>query len=103
MTCGVNDSADEADKLARSFCFLRAEEVVVQYSKFEVRRCGFRVTHAHCLTSTGSQGLTLRSGTAVDCARLNELDDELVFHRMNVEVLSRRALVFNAKRDLVCL
>ncbi|CAL1136632.1 unnamed protein product [Cladocopium goreaui] len=71
-----SSNADEAEKLARSFYFLRAEEVVVQYNKFEVRRCGFRLTHAHCLTSTGSQGLTLRSGTVVDCARLNELDDD---------------------------
>ena len=70
------NSASEAEQLARSFYFLAAEEVVVPYNKFEVRRCGFRVTHAKCLTSTGSQGLTLRSGTVVDCARLPELDDD---------------------------
>ena len=67
---------DEAEKLARSFYFLKAEEVVWKYSKAEVRRCGFRVTHAQCLTSTASQGLTLRSGTVVDCAREANKDDD---------------------------
>lgn len=69
-------SGDEAEKLARSFYFLKAEEVVWKYSKAEVRRCGFRVTHAQCLTSTASQGLTLRSGTVVDCAREANKDDD---------------------------
>ena len=67
---------DEAEKLARSFYFLKAEEVVWKYSKAEVRRCGFRVTHAQCLTSTASQGLTLRFGTVVDCAREANKDDD---------------------------
>ena len=41
-----------------------------------VRRCGFRITHAQFFTSTASQGLTLRAGTIIDCARLPEMDDE---------------------------
>ena len=44
--------------------------------KYDVRRCGFRITHANFFTSTGSQGLTLREGTIIDCARLPEMDDE---------------------------
>lgn len=68
--------AATAERKAKSFWFLPAEEVVVPYNKFQVRRCGFRVTHAKFLTSTGSQGLTLREGTIVDCARLKELDDD---------------------------
>ena len=70
---------EEACKLAKSFWFLPAVEVKVLFSstqKREVRRCGFQVTHAQCLTSTASQGLTLRTGTIVDCARLPELDDD---------------------------
>ena len=67
---------DEAERLARSLWFLPAEEVVVPYNKCEVRRCGFRCSHAKFLTSTGSQGITLRQGTIVDCARLPELDDD---------------------------
>ena len=70
---------EEACKLAKSFWFLPAVEVKVLFSstqKHEVRRCGFQVTHAQCLTSTASQGLTLRTGTIVDCARLPELDDD---------------------------
>ena len=68
-----------AEKLARSFWFLPAVEVQVLFSstlKHDVRRIGFQVTHAHFLTSTASQGLTLRKGTIVDCARLPELSDD---------------------------
>ena len=68
-----------AEKLARSFWFLPAEEIVVKFSStqnYQVRRCGFRMTHANFFTSTGSQGLTLRKGTVVDCARLPEMDDD---------------------------
>ena len=57
---------EKAVKLAKSLWFLPTEEVGVQLSsgeKYDVRRCGFRITHANFLTSTGSQGLTLRSGT----------------------------------------
>ena len=70
------NSSEEAEKLARSFYFLEAEEVVVSYSGLQIRRCGFRATNAHCLTSTASQGLTLRSGTVVDCGRQKEKDDD---------------------------
>ena len=65
-----------AQTLAKSFWFLPAEEVVVPYNKVEVRRCGFRITHAQFLTSTASQGLTLRDGTIIDCARQPEMDDD---------------------------
>ena len=44
--------------------------------KYTVRRCGFQITHAKFLTSTASQGITLRQGTIVDCARLPEMDDD---------------------------
>eukprot|EP00435_Cladocopium_sp_Y103_P011488 s5561_g3.t1 len=84
----VSDEA-AAEKLARSFWFLPAEEIVVKFSSAEeivvkfssgdnytVKRCGFRVTHANFFTSTGSQGLTLRKGTVVDCARLPDMDDD---------------------------
>ena len=35
-----------------------------------VKRTGFALTHANYLTSTGSQGQTLRAGVTIDCARL---------------------------------
>ena len=68
-----------AERLAKSFWFLPAEETVIQLSsseKREVRRCGFQITHANFFTSTASQGLTLHSGTIIDCARLPEMNDE---------------------------
>ena len=34
-----------------------------------VRRTGFPLTHAHYLTSTASQGQTIRTGLTIDCAR----------------------------------
>lgn len=74
----VSDAAAAAH-LARSFWFLPAEEIVVKFSStqnYQVKRCGFRMTHASFFTSTGSQGLTLRKGTVVDCARLPEMDDD---------------------------
>eukprot|EP00435_Cladocopium_sp_Y103_P009670 s5712_g2.t1 len=74
----VSDEA-AAEKLARSFWFLPAEEIVVKFSSgdnYTVKRCGFRVAHANFFTSTGSQGLTLRKGTVVDCARLPDMDDD---------------------------
>ena len=36
---------------------------------FTVRRVGFQLTHDRYLTSTASQGQTLRSGVTIDCAR----------------------------------
>eukprot|EP00438_Fugacium_kawagutii_P008508 Skav231130 [mRNA] locus=scaffold992:20033:20710:+ [translate_table: standard] len=71
--------AESAKRLAKSMWFMPAEEAVVQFGgspKMDVRRCGFRLTHANFFTSTGSQGLTLRSGTIIDCARQPEMDDE---------------------------
>ncbi|CAJ1351727.1 unnamed protein product, partial [Effrenium voratum] len=71
--------AEEAEKLAKSLWFLPAVEVEVLFSstqKYTVRRCGFQITHAKFLTSTASQGITLRQGTIVDCARLPEMDDD---------------------------
>ena len=68
-----------AEKLAKSFWFLLAEETVIQLSsseKYEVRRCGFSIIHATFFTTTSSQGLTLSSGVILDCARLPEMDDE---------------------------
>ena len=35
-----------------------------------VKRFGFMLTHAHFLTTTASQGRTLRAGVTIDCARL---------------------------------
>ena len=72
-------SEKEAERLARSLWFLPAVEVQMQFSstqKYEVRRCGFQISHAKFVTSTASQGLTLRQGTVIDCARLPELDDD---------------------------
>jgi len=37
-----------------------------------VRRIGFPLTHASFLTSTASQGQTLRTGVTIDCGRLSE-------------------------------
>ena len=38
--------------------------------KHTVKRTGFALTHADYLTSTGSQGQTIRTGVTIDCARL---------------------------------
>ena len=68
-----------AEKLARSLWFLPAVEVKMSFSstqKYTIRRCGFQVSHAKFLTSTASQGITLRRGTIIDCARLPELDED---------------------------
>ena len=35
-----------------------------------VKRIGFPLTHANYLTSTASQGQTLRTGVTIDCARV---------------------------------
>ena len=35
-----------------------------------VKRQGFALTHANFLTSTASQGQTIRTGATIDCARL---------------------------------
>ena len=37
-----------------------------------VRRVGFQLTHASYLTTTASQGQTLRKGVTIDCARIEE-------------------------------
>ena len=78
--CRSHVSTDEeAEKLAKSLWFLPAVEVEVFFSstqKYTVRRCGFQITHAKFLTSTASQGITLRQGTIVDCARLPEMGDD---------------------------
>ena len=44
------ENFQEAERLAKSFWFLPAEEVVIQLNssqKYDVRRCGFRITHAN--------------------------------------------------------
>ena len=38
--------------------------------KHTVKRTGYALTHADYLTSTGSQGQTIRTGVTIDCARL---------------------------------
>ena len=37
-----------------------------------VRRIGFPLTHAKFLTSTASQGQTIRTGVTIDCGRLSD-------------------------------
>ena len=74
------------ERLARSMWFLPAMETTVKFSstqKYDIRRCGFQATHAQFLTSTASQGQTLRSGVTIDCARLpptggpRDMDDDV--------------------------
>ncbi|CAE7258426.1 unnamed protein product [Symbiodinium sp. CCMP2592] len=75
----IAKGAEEAERLARSMYFLPAAQTSVAFSStesFEVRRCCFQVSHGSFLTSTASQGLTLRRPTIVDCARLPELDED---------------------------
>ncbi|CAE7839254.1 PIF7 [Symbiodinium sp. CCMP2592] len=78
--CRLHVETDEAaEELARSLWFLPAVEVKMQFSstqKYVIRRCGFQVSHAKFITSTASQGVTLRQGTVIDCARLPELDED---------------------------
>jgi hypothetical protein len=60
-------------KAAKSMFFLPAMETQVDFSstdKYTIRRCGFQASHAQFLTSTASQGQTLRAGVTIDCARV---------------------------------
>ena len=56
-------AAGAKEKAAKSMWFLPAVESTVTFSsteKYTVRRCGFQASHAMFLTSTASQGQTLR-------------------------------------------
>ena len=37
-----------------------------------IKRSGFPLTHANYLTSTSSQGVTIRTGVTIDCARVEQ-------------------------------
>ena len=41
-----------------------------------VTRFGFMLTHAHYLTTTASQGQTIRAKVTIDCARHPGMDDD---------------------------
>ena len=58
---------------ARSLLLYRAVEAEFTWRSSDthsVKRTGFALTHAHYLTSTASQGQTIRTGVTIDCARI---------------------------------
>ena len=69
---------DEASKVERAKCakgllLLAPVETEFTWRSSEthtVRRTGFALTHACFLTSTASQGQTIRTGVTIDCARI---------------------------------
>lgn len=74
------------EKLAKSMWLLPAMEATVNFSStrnYDIRRCGFQASHANFMTSTSSQGQTIRTGVTIDCARLpptgatNGMDDDV--------------------------
>ncbi len=75
---GVDDSDDDgqAEARARGLLLFRPSEQEFTWqssgSSHAVRRSGFTMTHAYYITSTLSQGQTLRKGVTIDCAR-NEI------------------------------
>ena len=63
---------DGADT-ARSLLLYRPVEAQFTWRSSDthsVKRTGFALTHAHYLTSTASQGQTIRPGVTMDCARI---------------------------------
>ena len=61
------------EKVARGlYCMPLMESVFAwetSSEKHTVKRFGFMFTHAHYLTSTASQGQTIRAAVTIDCAR----------------------------------
>ena len=60
------------EELANSMFFLKPTEQSFTWRSgrdYTVRRVGFQLTHDAYLTSTSSQGQTLRAGVTIDCAR----------------------------------
>jgi len=70
----VDDSARvEQAKRAKGLLFFSPVETEFVWRSSEthtIRRIGFPLTHANFLTSTASQGQTIRTGVTIDCARL---------------------------------
>ena len=65
-------TGDTAEKLAKVF-FLPAVQDSFSWTSSQthvITRHGFTLTHAHYLTSTASQGFTIKTGVTIDCARL---------------------------------
>ncbi len=91
---GADGAADaaEAEARARSFLMFRPSEQ--RSGAHAVRRSGFTLTHASYLTSTLSQGQTLRKGVTIDCARDEDagragMSDEM--WRLHLYVMFSRA------------
>ena len=66
------DDDGQAEARARSLLMFRPSEREFTWQSsgaHSVRRSGFTLTHASYLTSTLSQGQTLRKGVTIDCAR----------------------------------
>ena len=69
-----HEGESEKEKAARAQSLLLYRPVTEEFTwtsseQHAVRRTGFPLTHAYYLTSTASQGQTLRKGTTIDCAR----------------------------------
>ena len=66
---GRADQAERAKGLVL-FTPVEAEFTWRSSESHAVRRTGFALTHANFLTSTASQGQTIRTGVTIDCARI---------------------------------
>ena len=67
-----NARVEQAKRAKGLLCFLSVEAEFSWRSSetHTIRRIGFPLTHANFLTSTASQGQTIRTGVTIDCARL---------------------------------
>ena len=58
------------EKLARGLFCMPLMEATFSWRGHSVKRFGFMLTHARYLTTTASQGKTLRAAVTIDCARM---------------------------------
>ena len=68
----IDDFAIAEDRARGLFCFPPMEmsfDWRCSGQTHSIRRIGYPLTHAHYLTSTASQGQTIRTGVTIDCAR----------------------------------
>jgi len=68
-----NEEKDAKEKIARGlFCMPLMEAIFTWEASsvaHSVKRYGFMLSHAHYLTTTASQGQTIRGAVTIDCAR----------------------------------
>ena len=73
LGCQMDDAT--AQKRARGILLLQPVETTFTWRSSQdhiIKRTGFGLTHAHFLTSTASQGHTIRTGVTIDCERIQQ-------------------------------